>query len=93
MKSILKKIPEIWGFRFFLNSKSGAAMLGKGLLLLVIPYAYLMACGLVFDYLLKWYFMTGFIFVSLIALYLLALCLIVWAVVRFAGRGKGGAGQ
>lgn len=91
MKKISEKIPTLWGFKFFLNSKGGAALIGKCLLLLVIPYAYLMFCGLVFDSLLKWYFMTGFIFVSLVVLFVLAVGLIVWAIARFA-KGRRAVG-
>jgi hypothetical protein len=83
-----KKLPEIWGFRFFLNSKKIGALLVKILLLLIIPYAFLMLCGLVFDYWLRWYFMTNFIFVSLIVLYLIAFTLIVWAVARYINNSK-----
>lgn len=83
-----KKLPEIWGFRFFLNSKKVSALLLKILLLVIIPYAFLMLCGLVFDYWLRWYFMTNFIFVSLIALCLIALIFIVWAVARYIKNNK-----
>ncbi|NCB75151.1 MAG: hypothetical protein EOM51_10475 [Clostridia bacterium] len=80
---MLNKLPDIWGFRFFLNSGGARALVLKSLLLLAIPYAYLMLCGLLFDYLLKWYFMTVFIFVTLVIFYLIAIVLIVWAVNRY----------
>lgn len=75
--------------RFFVNNSSVGKLIGKSLLLLVIPYAYLFLCGLIFDYLLKWYSMTTFIFFSLIALYVIAVALIVWAIVRFVKKKKG----
>lgn len=74
--------------RFFVNSSSVGKLVGKSLLLLVIPYAYLFLCGFLFDYLLKWYFMTTFIFVSMVLLYVIALALIVWAVIRFVREKK-----
>ncbi len=83
---MFKKLPETRGFRFFLNSRRVSALLLKILLLLVMPYAYLMLCGLVFDRLLRWYFMTDFIFFSLLFLYLIALALVVWAIARFARK-------
>ena len=48
-----------------------------------------MLCGLVFDHFLKWYFMTGFIFISLIILFVIALTLSIWAVVRFLKYKRG----
>ena len=93
MKKIIEKIPTLRFFQFFLNSNGAAALAGKCLLLLVIPYAYLFLCGFVFDAMLKWYFMTGFIFFSLVVLYVLAVGLIVWAIARFAKRAKAGAAK
>lgn len=83
MNKSKKGLPDVWGFRFFLNSRKALALILKIILMLVIPYAYLMLCGLIFDHFLKWYFMTNFIFVSLILLFLIALILSIWAIVRF----------
>ena len=83
---MLKKIPAVWGFRFFLNSGKISSLILKILLLIIIPYAYLMLCGLVFDKLLRWYFMTNFIFISLVILFLIALILIIWAVIRYVNK-------
>ena len=84
---ILDRIPPI---RFLLNSETGMGLFGKCVLMLVIPYVYLLLCGVIFDYLLKWYFMTTFIFVSLILFYLVALVLIGIAIGRFMGKKKTG---
>ena len=89
MKKALKTLAGVKGLRFFLNSKSLGALIGKCILLLLIPYAYLFLCGAVFDALLKWYFMTTFIFFSLIFLYVIAILLIVWAIVRYNRRKAG----
>ena len=73
---------------FFLDSTSVGQLIGKCVLLLVIPYAYLILCGLIFDKWLKMYTMVPFIFYSLIALYVAAVVVIIWAVVRFVRRKK-----
>jgi len=72
----------------FLNCKNWKELVGKSVLLLVLPYAWLIFCGLVFDKLLKWYFMTTFIFFSLIALYLLAIVAVVFLIVGFVKKNK-----
>ena len=83
-----KGLSDIWGFRFFLRSKRLGGLIGKCVLMLVIPYAYLLLCGLVFDKLLHWYSMTTFIFFSLLALYLIAIILCVIAIRNFCRRKK-----
>ncbi len=60
------------------------------ILLLVGPYAYLMLCGLVFDYLLKWYFMTDFIFYSLIVLWVAAIIWVIVLILRFVKAKRKG---
>ena len=70
---------------FFLNSESVLELVLKSALLLVIPYLYLLFCGLVFDKWLKLYSLTSFIFWSLIVLYIAAAAIIIYAVVRFVG--------
>lgn len=89
MNKSKKSLADIWGFRFFLNSRKTYVLILKIVLMLVIPYAYLMLCGLVFDHFLKWYFMTSFIFISLIILFVIALTLSIWAVVRFLKYKRG----
>jgi hypothetical protein len=86
---MLKKLPDIWGFRFFLNNRSIGKLILKSLLLLAIPYGYLMLCGLLFDALLKWYSMVNFIFISSVVLLIIALALIAWAVVRYTKERRG----
>ncbi|NCA99332.1 MAG: hypothetical protein EOM70_08155 [Clostridia bacterium] len=80
---MLAKIASIKMFRFFLENRSITSLAAKSILLLVIPYAYLMLSGLVFDLWLKWYFMTTFIFISLVLLTLCDVVLITWSIVRF----------
>ena len=72
-----------WRTSFFMNSKTVGGLVLRCFILLVIPYAYLMFCGLVFDMWLKLYGMTPFIFYSLIVLYLAAIAVIVLAIVRY----------
>lgn len=80
------KIASLNVFRFFLDNRNVPGLAAKSLILLMIPYAYLILSGLIFDYWLKWYFMTTFIFVSLVILALVALALLVWAIVRYVKR-------
>ncbi len=74
---------------FLLECKNLKVLIGKSILYLIIPYAYLFLCGAIFDALLKWYFMTTFIFFSLIALYAAAIVLIVLMCVRYFKKKKG----
>ncbi len=83
-----KRLRDVRGFRFFLQNKTVGQLVGKSILLLVIPYAYLFLCGFIFDRLLRWYFMTTFIFVSLIVLYILAIAMIVGAVKVYKEQTK-----
>lgn len=83
-----KRLRDVRGFRFFLQNKTVGQLVGKSILLLVIPYAYLFLCGFIFDRLLRWYFMTTFIFVSLIVLYILAIAMIVGAVKVYKEQKK-----
>lgn len=86
---IVKKITnKAKGFvNFLLENSSPLSLVGKCVLMVAIPYAYLIICGLIFDKLLKWYFMTTFIFVSLMVLYLAAFVMIAVAIYRFV-RGN-----
>lgn len=82
-RGLLKRMPDMPIFRYFLNSKSAGSVFLKSIILLLIPYAYLFICGFIFDMLLKWYFMTEFIFVSLMILWLIAVIYIIWAWKRY----------
>lgn len=71
---------------FFLNSTKVWELVLKCILILVIPYVYLLLCGLVFDKLLMLYGMAPFIFYSLIVLYAAAIALVVVAIIMFIRR-------
>ena len=78
-----------WTDNFFMNSKKPGELVLKCILLLVIPYAFLLLWGLVFDGWLKLYGLRGFIFYFVIVLYVAALALIAIAIVKFVRtRGK-----
>ena len=72
-------------------AKTGGGLALRIVLALVIPYAYLMLCGLVFDKWLHAYGMTTFIFFSYAFLALLGVAMIVLCIVSFVKRGKNGA--
>lgn len=76
------------GLKKVLLAKGVGGLVLRIVIMLVIPYAYLMLCGLVFDRLLRWYFMTTFIFFSLIVLYIVAIVFCVLAIVWFAKARK-----
>ena len=74
------------GFKSLLTAKADGIKLAGGIILriiilLAIPYAYLMLCGLIFDWWLRMYELTTFIFYSLMVLYAAALALIVISIV------------
>ena len=77
------KIKEI-----LLRCDSMKTLILKSVLYLAIPYVYLILCGVIFDSLLKWYFMTTFIFFSLIALYIVAFVLIILMISKYVKKGK-----
>lgn len=79
----MKKIMQSHFMSFLLHSTQLSHLLGKIVLLLVVPYAYLLLCGLVFDMLLKWYNMVMFIFCSFIGLYLVAFVIIGVAIAQY----------
>ena len=86
MKNITESVANAKVFRYFLNSDRIGSLLLKCILMLVIPYAYLFACGAIFDALLRWYFMTNFIFYSVIVLYVIAIAMMAWAIIRYCRR-------
>ena len=75
-------------FKRLLTAKSKGGMILRIIILLVIPYAYLMLCGLIFDRLLHLYGMTTFIFISLIVLYAAAFVCAILSVVWTCRGGK-----
>ena len=86
MKKKLETLANTKGFRYFLNSNTKGSLLKKCALLLLIPYVYLFVCGAIFDALLRWYFMTPFIFFSMITLYIIAILMVIWAITRYRRR-------
>jgi len=77
------KIKEI-----LLRTDSVKTLVLKSILYLAVPYIYLILCGIIFDSLLKWYFMTTFIFFSMLALYLAAIVLIILMIVTYTKKKK-----
>jgi len=82
------EVKEKKGFKAFMTAKDVKMLILRIVILLVIPYAYLMLCGLIFDYWLHMYNMTNFIFFSLIALYVIAVVLCVLSVVWYVQSKK-----
>lgn len=66
-----------------MTAKTVGGLILRCVILLVIPYAYLMLCGLIFDWWLHLYNMTNFIFYSLIVLAVIALILIICCIVWY----------
>ena len=82
------KLALALAFKRLTTHKNMGWLVLKSVIYLLIPYAYLFLCGFLFDYLLGWYWMTTFIFLSLCVLFLLALVLVVVSVVKFIRRKK-----
>ncbi len=78
MKATLQRVVD----RLTTHKTLGQLVL-KSVMYLLIPYIYLFACGFVFDYLLNWYWMTTFIFVSLCVFALIAIALVVMSIYKF----------
>lgn len=76
------------GFKNLLTAKSLLGLVVRIVILMIIPYAYLMLCGLVFDWWLHMYEMTNFIFYSLIVLAVAAVVLIILTAVWTAKSGN-----
>ena len=83
-KTFLEKIKEL------LTAKSVGGVVVRIIILLVIPYAYLMLCGLIFDKWLRLYQATTFIFISLCVLYVIAIVLCILTIKWFNESKKGG---
>ena len=86
MKTKIEALAKVKGLRWFLNSEAVGPLVLKCVVLILIPYVYLFLCGAIFDALLRWYFMTPFIFFSMIVLYVIAIAMIVWAIIRYCRR-------
>lgn len=86
----MKRVKEKFGVAFarLTTHNTVGALVGKSIVYLLVPYVYLFACGFLFDYLLAWYWMTTFIFLSLCVLALLATALVVVSIVKFAKKQK-----
>ena len=92
-KKKTKKAPAAKSGKGFRNwkifhPKTAGGLTLRIVLALLIPYAYLMLCGLVFDKWLHLYNLTLFIFISLCVLYLIALAYIAFSIVGFCRRKK-----
>lgn len=60
----------------------------KSVIYMLIPYAYIFVCGFIFDMVLKWYFMTTFIFISMCILWMIAIALIIISIIKYRKRAK-----
>lgn len=81
MEKLKNKMKTI--FEKMTTNKSVKSLVLKSIIFLLIPYAYLFICGALFDMLLKWYFMTTFIFVSMCVLVVIAVVLIVYSIIKY----------
>lgn len=88
MKEFFKKLPERKFFGWLLNSKGAGGLAGKCVLMLVIPYAWLFILSAVFGGILTVPAMAPFILYSSLVLLAVNLALIIWAIVRYAGKKK-----
>lgn len=73
---------------FLTHSRTLKALIGKIILMLAIPYAYVFLCGAIFDAWLHMPKMVYFIFFSMLALYAIAVFLIVCAVRNYRRRNR-----
>ena len=83
-KTFFVKIKEL------LTAKSVGGVIVRIIILLAIPYAYLMLCGLIFDKWLRLYQATTFIFISLCVLYVIAIVLCILTIKWSNEAMKGG---
>ena len=87
-KNFWETAANVWGLRFFLNSKNGLGVALKVLLLFVIPYAYIWLCGFLFEGILNWMDSATFVFFSACALLAIGILIAVWAIVRAIRKSK-----
>lgn len=101
-KSFWDRLAQAGIFRFFLNSDHVWELILKCLLLafcaVAFPVVWAILNAVVFEVLLKWYFMTTFTFVVLVILVagslFVLLPLAVWAIVRYAqGHRRSATGK
>lgn len=71
---------------FFFNNKHWWQLMLKWLILIAVPYANLMLCGLIFDRWFKWYTGTVYIFIWVCLIAAIALIIGIWATVRYIKR-------
>ena len=76
-----------------LKATSVGGLILRIVLFLVIPYAYLMLCGLIFDRTLHMYNMTTFIFFSYAALQIAGIVLSILAIIRYVKYDKAQAAK
>lgn len=90
MNEFAKKLKAVCrgGLSRLVINTSVKSLVIKSIIYLLTPYAYIFVCGFVFDMLLKWYFMTTFIFISMCVMYLIAFVLIIVSVVNYRGNKK-----
>ena len=71
-----------------LHPTSGKGLAVRIVLFLLVPYLYLLLCGLVFDRWLHMYNMTTFIFFSYAALQIAGIVLTVIVIINYSNRNK-----
>ena len=87
-KNPYKKKQEKKGLAGFLTAKTPLGMVLRIVLPPVIAYAYLMLCGLIFDWWLHKYNMTNFIFYSFVTLAALAIIFVIVSVILTIKSGN-----
>ena len=76
------------GFVNFLTAKTPLGLALRIVLPPVIAYAYLMLCGLIFDWWLHKYSMTNFVFYSFIVISVIAVVFMIAAIVLTVKSGN-----
>ena len=87
-KKVRKPARKKKTLRELLTAKSIGGLILRIVILLAIPYAFLMLCGLIFDKWLKMYNMTTPIFIALCILYAIAFALVICSIVWFSKAKK-----
>ena len=82
-KTVRKPAKKKKTLKEILTAKSVGGLILRIVILLAIPYAFLMLCGLIFDKWLKMYNMTTPIFIALCILYAIAIALCICSIVWF----------
>jgi len=79
------------GFKNFMTAKNAGMLALRIVILLAIPYAYLMFCGYLFENVLHLYtkFSYMFTFISLCVLFAICVTLIVLCIVWYVKANKG----